>query len=100
MAQLEEKIMSTDRFSTAIEFLKNPPPRMAANTPVDALVVFDGWMGGSVVTHDIFVKLTNGVLKKGEVYSVAEIVHVDGSAKVVLNEARGQWDITFFAAYK
>lgn len=88
------------RFDQARAFQQNPPPRMAANTPANALVVFDGWTGGGgMMTHEIFFRM-NRELTKGETYSVAEIVHVDGRTKVVLNEIGGQWDITLFAAYR
>lgn len=90
-----------------IEFIKQlmkkkviVAPRMASNTPVNALVVFDGWMGGAGgVSRDIIFKICRE-LKKEEVYSVAEIVEVDGRKMVILNEVSGKWDMSFFAAYK
>lgn len=84
----------TDRFA------KIAAPRMAQNSPVNALVVFDGWMGGgSGLSHDQFVKMSNE-LEMGDVYSVAEVLMIDGRTKVRLNEVGGVWDTSYFAAHK
>ncbi len=81
-------------------FTKNPAPRMAANTPTFALVVFDGWMGGGAeLPKDELFKMMRE-LTIGTHYSVAEVVHVGGRLKVILNEVSGVWDASFFAAHK
>lgn len=90
----EENCM--DRFTSAKQFWTNPPPRMAPNTPVNALVVFDGWMGK--VPSSVWFKALQEI-KKGEVYSVRAINESAGQFSVVLNEVSGDWPISLFAAY-
>lgn len=85
-----------DRFTSAKKFNTNPPPRMAPNTPVDALVVFDGWQGG--IAGSVWFKALQE-LKKGEVYSVRAINESAGQFSVVLNETNGNWPISLFSAY-
>lgn len=88
--------MSTDRFSAAKEFLNNPPPRMAPNTPAHALVVFDGWPGG--IEGAVYFKALQS-LENGELYSVQTLIERDSQIFVVLNEAHGDWPISLFRAY-
>lgn len=86
-----------DRFAQALEFIKNPPPRMAVNTPINALIVFDGWMG-DISSSVLFKALKD--LKKGTVYSVHALNENDGHFSVVLNEVSGNWPLSLFSAYK
>lgn len=85
-----------DRFTSAKQFMTNPPPRMASNTPVNVLVVFDGWMGK--VASSVWFKALQE-MRKGEVHSVLAINERAGQFSVVLNEVSGNWPISLFAAY-
>lgn len=89
--------LNMDRFRKAEEFRKNPPSRMASNTPSNALIVFDGWMGQ--ISGAIWFKALRE-LKIDEVYSVCTINETDGEFTVVLNEISGAWPISLFTAYK